>query len=418
MNRKITTLKGFRDFLPKDARKREHLIKILKDSFQKFGYEPLETPALEYQDLLLGKYGDEADKLIYKFTDKGKRKIGLRYDQTVPTARVLTSYPNIPKPFRRYQIQPVWRAEKPQKGRYREFLQCDADIFGSKSPIADAEIIALASYSLRKLNFKNFKVFINDRNILFNLLDKVGIDKEKQLSAIQTIDKLDKKTKGYIEEELKEKDIKKSQIKDLFEKIEKADPTDTLIQIIGYAKKMGVKENEIEFRPFLARGLDYYTSTIFEFFIEGFENGAVAGGGRFDNLIEKLGGPSIPAVGISYGFDRIMLALEKSNLLPKETSSAICLVTIFKEETVEKSLEAVNILRKNSINSILYPDENTRLDKQLKYADKKNIPFVLIIGDEEAKKGLVTLKNMDNKTQETISLEEAISKIQKEINRL
>jgi len=411
MKGKFSTLKGFRDLLPQEAENRQYVLKILREVFKRFGYEPLETPALEYQDVLLGKYGNEADKLIYKFTDKGRRKIGLRYDQTVPTARVLATYQNIPKPFRRYQIQPVWRAEKPQKGRYREFLQCDADIFGSKSPIADAEIIALASYSLRKLNFKNFKVFINDRNILFNLLNEVGIDKEKQLSVIQTIDKLDKKTKDYIEEELKEKGIKESQTKNLFEKIEKANPTDTLIQIIKYAKKMGVKENEIEFRPFLARGLDYYTSTIFEIFIEGFEVGSVAGGGRFDNLIEKLGGPSIPAVGIAYGFDRIMLALEKSNLLPEEKSPVSVLVTVFSEETAGKTLKILNSLRENKINSIIYPDEHTQLDKQLKYADKKNIPFVLIIGDEEIKKNLVTLKNMDKKEQKTISLETAISNI-------
>lgn len=411
MKGKFSTLKGFRDLLPQDVENRQYVLKILRKAFKRFGYEPLETPALEYQDVLLGKYGDEADKLIYKFTDKGKRKIGLRYDQTVPTARVLATYHDIPKPFRRYQIQPVWRAEKPQKGRYREFLQCDADIFGSKSPIADAEIIALASYSFRKLNFKNFKVFVNDRNILFNLLNKVGIDKEKQLSVIQTIDKLDKKTKDYIEEELKGKGIKESQIKNLFEEIEKADPTDTLTQIIGYAKKMGVRENEIEFRPFLARGLDYYTSTIFEFSIEGSEVGSIAGGGRFDNLIEKLGGPSIPAVGISYGFDRIMLALEKHNLLPKEKSPVSVLVTVFSEETVGKTFKILNSLRENKINSIIYPDEHTKLNKQLKYADKKNIPFVLIIGDEEIKKNLVTLKNMDKKEQRTISLETAISNI-------
>ena len=413
MAEKFSTLKGFRDLLPKEVEKRQYVLKVLKEAFKRFGYEPLETPALEYQDVLLGKYGDEADKLIYKFTDRGERKVGLRYDQTVPTARVLATYQDIPKPFRRYQIQPVWRAEKPQKGRYREFLQCDADIFGSKSPIADAEIIALASYSFRKLGFKNFKVFINDRNILFNLLNKTDIDKEKQLSVIQTIDKLDKKPKRDVEKELKEKGIQESQIKKLFEEIEKASPTDTLTQIIKYANKLGVKEGEIEFKPFLARGLDYYTSTIFEFFIEGFTAGAVAGGGRFDNLISKLGGPSIPAVGISYGFDRIMLAMEKFKLLPPEKSPIKVMVAVFNERTVDKSLKIVNLLRENKINSIIYPNEQTKLDKQLKYADKKNIPFVLIIGDEEIKRDLVTLKDMDKKDQKTISLETAISNIKK-----
>jgi len=411
MKGKFSTLKGFRDFFPQKIEERQYALKILGKAFKRFGYEPLETPALEYQDVLLGKYGDEADKLIYKFTDKGQRKIGLRYDQTVPTARVLATYQDIPKPFRRYQIQPVWRAEKPQKGRYREFLQCDADIFGSRSPIADAETIALASYSFRKLGFKNFKVFVNDRNILFSLLNEVNIDKKKQLPVIQIMDKLDKKSKNDIEGELKEKGIKELQIKNLFEKIKKASPTDTLTQIIRYAKKLGVKENEIEFKPFLARGLDYYTSTIFEVFIEGSTVGAVAGGGRFDNLIEKLGGPSIPAVGISYGFDRIMLALKRFNLLPKEKSSADVLVTIFNEEDTEKALEIVNSLRESKINSIIYPDNKARLDKQLKYADKKRIPFVLIIGDEEIKQNLVTLKNMSKKDQTTISLETAISNI-------
>src|SRR3989304_7600108 len=194
----LQPLKGFRDFLPKEAKKRQHLIDKLRNIFELYGFEPLETPALEYKEILFGKSGSETDKLAYSFKDQGGREVALRYDQTVPTARVMAMYQNsLPMPFRRYQIQPAWRAENPQSGRFREFLQCDADIYGSLAPISDGEIISLANYIFKSLGFKKFKIFINDRQLLFELMTFASIPQELQFQTISAIDKLDRKTEEF-----------------------------------------------------------------------------------------------------------------------------------------------------------------------------------------------------------------------------
>ena len=409
---KLQTLKGFRDFLPEEAKNRQYAIDIIQESFESFGFEPLETPALEYQEVLLDKYGQEADRLVYKFQDLGGRKVALRYDQTVPTARIIAMYHNsLPMPWRRYQIQPVWRAEKPQKGRFREFLQCDADIFGTTSLLADGEIIAMTNTAFQRLGFEKIKVLINDRTILFDLMKKVPVPKEYHLSLFQSIDKLGRKTKKEVQDELVKKGLTKKQIDSLFKLIEKATPTKNLDKVIDSAVSLGVEKSSIEFRPFLSRGLDYYTSTIFEFEIEGYQGGSVAGGGRYDNLINKLGGVSIPAVGISFGFDRLIEAMEQSKLLPKAKTNTSVLVTIFSPKHLSSSIEAVNLLRKGDIKAELYPDPETKLNKQLKYADKKGIPWAVIIGPNEVLKNSVVLKNLKTKSQETIPVQGLLTKI-------
>ncbi len=401
---KAQTLKGFRDFLPKEAKKRQFVISNLKSVFESYGFEPLETPALEYEEVLLGKYGEEGDKLMYRFTDNGGRKVALRYDQTVPLARVVAQYGSagspqvLPMPFKRYQIQPVWRAENTQKGRFREFLQCDADIVGTNSPLADSEAIAVVSKGLEALGFKTYKVIINDRSIFSNI--PKGI--------ITTIDKLGK----IGEEEVLSELIKKGFAKDInestmiFRNIKEKSPTENINKIISYLKKIGIDSRNLKFSPTLARGLDYYTGLIFEIEIDGYSAGSVCGGGRYDNLIGMFAKRDIPAVGFAFGFDRLMEAMDELKLFPSESTTTKVLVTVFSPELKDKSIELTSQLRSNDINTELYLDENASLEKQLKYADSKGVPFAIIIGPQEAEKGIVMLKNLTTREQKEVTQEQ------------
>jgi histidyl-tRNA synthetase len=400
----LQPLKGFRDFLPDQARKREFVINTLKEVFSSYGFEPLETPALERIETLLGKYGEEADKLIYRFKDRGEREVGLRYDLTVPLSRVIASNPNILFPFKRYQIQTVWRADNTQAGRFREFTQCDVDTIGSKSPMADSEIIIMIAKSLERLNFKNFKIIINDRFALFNSLSRIAtFNNEEKLSICRSLDKIKKIGKEGVMKELKERGFK--QAEEIIKTISESQETKDLSLIFSYLKKLGLKENQIKFDSFLTRGLDYYTSTIFEIEVEGYQGGSIAGGGRYDALISFSAGKNIPAVGISFGIDRLIEAMEQQDLFKdiKKSSSQI-LVTVFSKEYLDNSLNIVSLLRDKGINSEIYLDEE-KLDKQMKYADKKGIRYVIILGPDEIKKNEVTVKDLSTGNQSTVALE-------------
>jgi histidyl-tRNA synthetase len=409
---KVQTLKGFRDFLPEKMAIRNEVIKRLKQVFERYGFDELQTPSLEFQELLLGKYGEEAEKLMYLFQDQGKRKVGLRYDLTVPLARVLAGNQELPKPFKRYQIQPVWRAENTQKGRYREFYQCDIDIVGSSSPISDAEILAVINDSLKSLGFSKFKIKINSRKILFSSMEKSGILQNKWLTVAQSIDKLDKKEKDEVEKELLEKGLQKSNIDKLFNNLENAIPDKYLSEVISFAKKLNVYES-LEFTPTLSRGLDYYTGPIFETVVEEPKIGSITGGGRYDKLLKNLEGIDFPAVGTTIGLDRVCDVIEELNLWPEiqKTNSKV-LVTLFSKELVEKSLEIARILREKNINTEIFQSVEN-LDKQLKYADKKGIPYAAIIGPDEVEKDIITLKDLNKKIQEKLSLDKIISKLSK-----
>jgi histidyl-tRNA synthetase len=411
MQNKIQTLKGFRDFLPQKMVIRNEVIKRLRSVFERYGFEELQTPTLEYAEVLKGKYGEEAEKLMYLFQDPGGRDVGLRYDLTVPLARVASSYPEIPKPFKRYQIQPAWRAENTQKGRYREFYQCDADIVGSNSPLADAEIIAVINDALSAIGFSSFTVRINSRQVLFSIMEMAGIPNEKYLSVIQSIDKLDKKTKEEVELELETKGISKEQIKAVFDSISKAKPDEYLTETVSFAKKLGVSDN-LQFDPILARGLDYYTGPIYETVVKEPKIGSITGGGRYDNLLKTLGGPNLPAVGTTLGLERICDVIEELNLWPdiSRTSTKV-LITIFSENILEKSLSLASMLRMNNINTEVYPELNSKMDKQLKYANQKGIPFVAIIGPDEASNDMVVLKDMKTGEQEKLSTDDIIKKL-------
>lgn len=416
MTQPLQTLKGFRDFLPEAKRKREYIASIIKRTYELYGFAPIETPTLEYADLLLGKYGTEADTLVYTFEDRGGRQVGLRYDQTVPTARILAQYQNeLPRMFRRYQMQNVFRADKPQQGRYREFTQCDCDIFGADSPLADAELLSVFYATLKAIGFKNIRVELNDRETLLSTLSPFTTPSVSVFSLIQSIDKLDKQTPEQVSAELVKKGLTQEAANKALDEIENAQMSENLQEIVDIAIKLGVPKDVLIFNPKIARGLDYYTGLIFEGKIPEYTVGSIGGGGPYNNLINTLSGGkvSVAATGFAFGFDRLVEAAELLQLIPTQAlSNTQVLVGVFSQATLSQTLAAATQLRDAGIRTELYP-KLEQLSKQFKTADQKNIPFVLLIGEEEASKNLVTLKNTVTRTQEVLSLENAISAIQK-----
>jgi len=358
------TLKGFRDFLPNDARKRQYVISILRQIYESYGFEPLETPTLEYEEILAGKYGDEGDKLMYRFTDNGKRKVAMRYDQTVPLARVAAQYKNtLPFPFKRYQIQNVWRAENTQKGRFREFLQCDIDTIGESSIGCDAEILSIIDKCLSTLGFNEYKIRINDRATF------EGLDTK----AILIIDKLKKIGEEGVKKELAANGFDEN----VLEKIQSKKPTQLISIILN-----NFVGSAIIYDPTLARGLDYYTGIIIEVEIPGFEAGSVGGGGRYDGLIGMFGNENVPAVGFAFGFDRLLEAMEEKKLFPQLTTSNV-LITVPSPNLENNAYKIASRLRSDNINCEVYLNNSAPLEKQFKYAEKKNIPYTVIPIDNE-----------------------------------
>lgn len=402
---KLQTLKGFKDYLPKEALQRKFVVDKIVEVFQKFGFDPLETPTLEYAEVLKGKYGEE-EKLIYQFRTQGGDEVALKYDQTVPLARVVAQYgPNgqqtLPLPFKRYQIQSAYRGENPQKGRYREFLQCDADIVGIATPLADAEILALVYEIYRKLGL-DVIIKVNDRNLLN------GID-PKYLSAI---DKLNKIGESGVLKEMEEKGLPKLDAEAIFRKVTSMVPTDNLIQIETSYQKMGYQITSLKYDPTLIRGLDYYTGLILEVVLASDpKSPSLAGGGRWDKMIGKFTGTDLPAVGFSVGLERTQEAMEEVGVMSAPKTNAQVLVTVFSPQLENKSLEICFQLRSNSISAELWLDSDSKLEKQLKYADQKGIPYVVIIGPDEETSGKVVLKNLKDRAQETLSLDELTKKL-------
>lgn len=407
------TLKGFRDFLPEQARKRQYVINTLKSVFESFGFEPLETPALEYEDILAGKYGEEGDKLMYRFTDNGDRRIALRYDQTVPLSRVAAQYQNeLPSPFKRYQVQSVYRAENTQKGRFREFLQCDIDTVGVNTAFADSEIIAAAITSLQTLGFEKFKILVNDRSNLIFSVNGIEFSPDQNILIVRSIDKLKKIGKDGVTKELQDAGFTDSEINSVFITIDTIKPTDRLTEIFKILNQMGIDESFYEFSPTLARGLDYYTGLIIEGEVEGYTAGSVLGGGRYDKLVGMFSNQDIPAVGFAFGFDRVVEALDELKLFPTDLTTTDVLVTIFSEELADRSIEIASQFRLNNIKTELYLDPQAKMEKQLKYADKKQIPWVAIIGPEEVESNQIALKNLKTREQQTLPIDEALKVLQ------
>ncbi len=411
MKNTVQTLKGFRDLLPEEKRARDFVAKKMSEVFERFGFEPIETPTLEYAELLLGNYGQEADKLVYTFEDKGGREVGLRYDQTVPSSRVLAQYQSqLPKFFRRYQIQNVFRADKPQRGRYREFTQCDCDIFGTTSQVADAEILAVFYEVFRSLGLTSVVLEINDRQTLLTALSPFANETVDVFSLVQTVDKLDKKSEAEIAAELMDKGLSKAAADELFITLNNIEMSSNLLKIANNVLALGVPESALKFNPKLARGLDYYTGLIFEARIPEYTVGSVGGGGRYDQLIENLSGLRLPAVGFGIGFDRTVEAAMQLQTLEFNNRSADLLITLFDEQYIENSLQLASKLRAAGLKTEIYPEPD-KLGKQFKLADQKKIPFVAIIGEQEIEAEKVALKNMQTGQQELLTVEELIGQI-------
>lgn len=408
----LQPLRGMHDRLPEEMRKKEWIINIIKEVFEKYGFEPLETPAIEYWEILVGKqtYGDEG-KLIYKFTDRGRRDVGLRFDFTVPLARVIASYCELPMPFKRYQIQPVWRGDNPQYGRAREFYQCDVDTVGSSGMIADAEILALISDVFTALGFKKLETKLNNRKILQAMCEYAEIPEQRNFEVYRAMDKIDRIGKDGVKEKLKVINIPDYSVDKLLDTfshelsdLEKILPDkkgiDELKSIFEYLEYWGIKS--VVFDPWLARGFDYYTGPIFETVIKGHRVGSVAGGGRYDKLIGMFLDKDIPAVGTTIGLERVLIVMDKDDMFPKLKRKTKVLVTLFDETTLQYSIEIVKKLRESGIDTEIYPDF-AKVGKQFKYADRCKIPYVIVAGPDELEERKVTIKNMKKGKQELVS---------------
>ena len=342
-------LKGFRDFLPEEQIARQEMVQNIRKSYELFGFSPIETPTLEYSDILTGKYGDEGDKLMYRFKDNGDRDVALRYDLTIPLARVVAQYGDIKKPFKRYQIANVFRADNPQKGRYREFCQCDADIVGQGGLMEDGEILALVGLTLEKLGVKDFEIRVNDRRLLDSFFDEQKISKEKKISVLRIIDKLEKIGADVVGKEITELGVDKKIVKMITEK--KLPAGSELEKIVSVAKELNPKI-KIVFDFSIARGLDYYTGMIFEVkLLNAPEFGSVLSGGRYDNIIGTFANKNVPAVGMSVGVDRLFAALQELKLVPEIKTVTKVLIANFDENLGAKYSQIANILREEGINT-------------------------------------------------------------------
>jgi histidyl-tRNA synthetase len=437
--------KGTRDFGPATMAKRQFIFDAIRGIFRKYGFMPLETPAMENLSTLTGKYGEEGDQLLFRILNSGdylkdvdQAKLdtknsklvigditekGLRYDLTVPFARyVVMNRHEITLPFKRYQVQPVWRADRPQKGRYREFYQCDADVVGTDSLICEAEILLMIKEAFLKLGIQDYTIKINHRGVLSGLAEIAGL-KDNETTLFVAIDKLDKIGESGVRQELEQKGVSKESI-DLVFNVLNADDKASLLSGSEQAKKgladldgtfhlldgYGVTRDHVEFDIKLARGLSYYTGCIFEVKINNVAIGSVSGGGRYDNLTQAFGSKErLSGVGISFGIDRIYDAMEELKVFPENTEvSSQVLVCHFDENALQYGLKVLHTLRQNSIASEIYPEITKKINKQLEYADKKSIPFTIMIGGDEMQSGLLTLKNMKSGEQLKKSLEDIV----------
>ncbi|EKE13973.1 MAG: hypothetical protein ACD_12C00725G0001 [uncultured bacterium] len=431
---KVQKLAGFRDYFVEDVKIREYVINIFKKVFEKYGYEPLETPALENSNIFVGELGDEAEKLFYRFKDQGGRDIMLKYDVMTPMCRaVAENINNIVFPYKRYQIQNVWRSEKPQKGRFREFTQCDADTIGSSSVICDAEFIQMGIEALTNIGFKEFRANINNRKLLSGIIQFAGASEKEFIPICISIDKLPKIGRDQVKKELIEKRKISPEISDkILDVITLTGETEELLAklkkqlndipvaveaiieleiIFDYFKTIKLDKKFYRFTPFIARGLAYYTGPVWEFEILEGDVGSVAGCGRYDNIIGKFVGKEVAATGGSFGIERLVEVIKSRKMINFSSTITKTLVTIFDKNLFNNSLIIADQLRKNNIPTILYPIVNEKLDKQLKYANKKNIPYVIIIGPEEVESGKVVLKDMKTGEQQKLNIEEAIKQL-------
>ncbi|GAA0880998.1 histidine--tRNA ligase [Algoriphagus jejuensis] len=443
--------KGTRDFGPVQMARRTYILDTIKETFQLFGYQQIETPSMENLSTLTGKYGDEGDQLLYKILnsgdfikdvkaddlEKGSGAIlskvsekGLRYDLTVPFARYVVMNRNeLTFPFKRYQIQPVWRADRPQKGRYREFYQCDADVVGTDSLVCEAEIILMIRRVFEKLNLRDYSIKLNNRKILTGIAEAIG-EAGNEGPLCVAIDKLDKIGWEKVKEELTQRGFSEASIEklaplvslenDLVGKVEflkgflnsseiGLKGVEELEEVFEILLKMGVDLAYVDFDIMLARGLSYYTGAIFEVKVNGVSIGSVSGGGRYDNLTGVFGLPGVSGVGFSFGVDRLYDVLDELGIFPTEShTSTRLLLTYFDQAGFGYALSLLNQFRNAGIKTEIYPNQ-VKIQKQFDFANKKEIPFVGVCGDEEINSATISVKNMVTGEQLKMNLAEAIA---------
>jgi histidyl-tRNA synthetase len=452
---KTQPARGMRDFLPSDVRRREHVIGVIKEVYERYGFEPLETPAVENIETLMGKYGEEGNQLIYKILKRGVHEttgeadLALRYDLTVPLARVVAEYRDkLPKFFKRYQIQPVWRADRPARGRFREFYQCDADVIGSRSMLVETELIAASSEALEKLGFNDFVVRLNQREVLTGLLGRAGVPLELHEAALVALDKLDKIGREGVAKELTGRGINEGagkRLLDFFSDLvslehaadiavgnnvgakrqglnsailgrlvefvgtnEKgAKGVDELRLILAYSRAAGVA-GRIKIDPSLARGLSYYTGAIIEINVRDLA-GSLGGGGRYDNLIGMFSGQDVPACGFSLGVERIIVVMTERNMFPANLANmpVDVMVAVWSEDAIGDSIALARELRASGLRVDLYPQAD-KLGKQFKHASERGIRSVVVLGDDEKARGEVSIKDMRSGEQRSVKRNEVM----------
>ena len=446
-----------RDFLPEDVRRREYVVGIIRSVYERYGFEPLDTPAVENLETLLGKYGDEGAKLIFKILKRGEHEktgeadLALRYDLTVPLARVIAQHQaKLPRLFKRYQIQPVWRADRPARGRFREFYQCDVDSLGSPSPVVEAELCAAVADAMTELGFREFRIRINHRERLTSLLRVFGIADELHETALVAIDKLDKVGPDGVAVELELRGVSAEACKGflafhgllsaqpnaagvgasltVLDAVERFQGSGTMADAAAVSALENLRaileltrgtsaEPWMCYDWFLARGLSYYTGAIMEVAVADLA-GSLGGGGRYDNLIGMFSGQSIPACGFSLGLDRILVVMAERGMFPPAStrSTADVMVAMFDPAAAVHALRVADQMRACGLRVLVYPDAD-KLGKQIKYADGRGIPFVVLLGDDEIREEKVTVKDLAAKTQDTCLQAEAGPRILEALKR-
>ena len=424
------TLPGFMELLPNDQIKFNSLVDKIRKSYEKFGFLPLDTPIIEMADVLLAKAGGETEKQIYRF-NKGETDLALRFDLTVPLAKYVCEYNNdISFPFKRYQIGKVYRGERPQKGRYREFYQCDIDIIGDGelSIVNDAEMPSVIYTTIKEFGFDNFTIRINNRKLLNGLFAELSLE-EQSVEIMRIIDKLEKIGKDNVVKCLQDLNVADEKIEKILNFIEIDGETDEKLQklenlnftnelflqglielkeVVKYVRLFGVPDTNFKVDLTIARGLDYYTGTVYETFLDDYrELGSVCSGGRYDNLAEFYTDKKMPGVGVSIGLTRLFSKLSELNILKEKDESISKVLVVSMTDDISRALEVATKIREEGINTDVYL-ENKKIKAKFKYADKLKIPYVAVIGEEEEKNGTVSLKNMETGEQEEMSIEKMI----------
>jgi histidyl-tRNA synthetase len=462
---KTQPARGMRDFLPSDVRRREYVIRVIREVYERYGFEPLETPAVENIETLLGKYGEEGNQLIFKILKRGERErtgeadLALRYDLTVPLARVVAEYGDrLPRFFKRYQIQPVWRADRPARGRFREFYQCDVDAVGSTSPVVEAELCAAPGDALTRLGFNNYTIRLNHREALSGVLDRAGVPGEKHADALTALDKLDKIGAEGVAREFAARGItdeagvmllrffdglaalersaeivadedagrqgaafNEAALGRLLEFVgpheRGAAGVENLREILRLAAAAGAGAR-IKLDPSLARGLSYYTGAIMEISVPDLA-GSLGGGGRYDNLVGMFSGREVPACGFSLGLERIIVVMTERGMFPEDLveTPADVMVTIWDEESTGEALALARELRASNLRVDVYPEAGDKVGKQFKYASSRGVSFVAVAGPEERAQGLVALKDMRSGEQRNVRREEAAAAVREGLGR-